>query len=304
MVLLVAVVVSCSEIDSVDVESCTPIELSPSFGLATKAEGGSYAMSQDYDIWISSYLTDEEAGCGNSFTDALFTFTGEAWTSNPPHYWPIRGSLDFLALASDTDLTGLLEWDESRNTAGVTADLSAFDGSSECLYAAAVQTFGGRAPVSLVFSHTQALLEFKISVQDGIDSLDLVRLRGITVDASTAGVLTVQNLPEKNISWDCSGSSATSSVPVDTTDLTQTNISSIFVAPTEIQGFTLHLSQRASRDCDWDSLGVELDYAWTDPEESWEPGRKYTYNVQIGLEGILISAQASPIDDWQNETIQ
>lgn len=259
-------------------------------------------LDERYVIFTSAYYTDSEfpADDGDYFVGAVFSHNDEdKWSATPRQYWPMAGHLSFLALATDPASYGLspeetgnmMTWTARRATDGVRMKITGYDGSSEIMYATAEANAEDAGAVSMLFHHTQACLEFNIKMTDA--SLNgLLRLEGIDVDAiMTDGVLTVMTYPFAEMSWDTEASESRDiSVPGSQGDndnpleITDEGITfRLPLLPQRQRLFHIHFRQRANTSSDWKTTSVVMTYDHEETNKSWEIGKKYVYNITLGL---------------------
>lgn len=162
---------------------------------------------------VSSYLTPQSGDAGAYFTGNTFSYSGEGdkwWNTvdgeHDPVYWPIGGTLDFLAVSlSETDTHGITcKWDSTNPAEEVTFEVSADNSQNDILFASAsdVKSSGSAESLNLKFSHAQAWLEFALTGSGDVP----VHFKNIRIgDAYNAGTLTVHNNYGNAVaSWDFS----------------------------------------------------------------------------------------------------
>ena len=280
---------------------------------SSDASSDAEPLEDRYSIYMSAYYEYPEAPVneGNYFTCVPFTHNASGiWSANPAKYWPIGGSMSFLALAldptalerTDDEVCELIQWTERHNTDGVRIEIPDYDGSSEILYASVSKYSNDGGPLPMLFHRTQACLEFNIRISD--EALDgLIRLEGIDVDAiMTGGVLTVMTYPFREMSWNTDDSEAKNlTVPKSKGDndhpieITSEPLTfRLPLVPQRQRIFHIHFRQRANTGIDWNERSVTMTYDHNDIDNKWEIGKKYVYNITIGIHAITVIPEVEP----------
>lgn len=120
------------------------------------------------EMKLSAYLTPQSGDAGNYFVD--FTFAkgaDENWHHTPAVYWPIAGTLDFLAYSSATPFDAKdVVWNEKNASESVVLTVLEDHTQDDIVYASAYgkKSEDGADAVAMEFQHTQAWLEFQIKV--------------------------------------------------------------------------------------------------------------------------------------------
>lgn len=161
-----------------------------------------------YDMIVSAYRNNDASiapddASANYFTGVKFSKSDAVWHAATPKYWPLTGSLDFLAIAgsglntADNGVVPTFTWGEDNSASSVVAvipDNSAkfddilFGGSNAQTYMASGNP--------IVFHHAESAVVFTASSNVAYDeSKNIgVTIDGITIDgAKFSGTLTVSN---------------------------------------------------------------------------------------------------------------
>lgn len=161
------------------------------------------------DIVISAYLHPQSGLEGDYFKGYTFketpgTGVWHHYEGGVPHpeYWPIGGSLDFLACSMRSGSAVTVSWDAYNASSKATLKVD----STECLhddivYAAAAGKSSGSASgvnggcLSLTFSHSQAWIEIVLTGSvDTDDASSIITLDRIVLeDVYTSGDLVIRN---------------------------------------------------------------------------------------------------------------
>lgn len=186
----------------------------------TKSAIDGTAFPQGYDMMVSAFKNvGAHAGTdvpANYFEGIQFAYDGtsQRWKSTKgPKYWPLDGTLDFLAVASagthdsgnGTNLSAanICTWgDDNGNVAGKVAvhvtGPSGRDPFDDILYGAANAQGASTSGTGIAFHHAKASVVFvaKCNVACTVDEThnEGITINGITIDgASYAGMLTITN---------------------------------------------------------------------------------------------------------------
>lgn len=176
---------------------------------ATKSAINGTAFPDGYDMLVSAYFNIGSFAAGdtpkNYFEGIHFAKNGTAWKSTTePKYYPIDGTLDFLAIASaglkdaDAGVVPTAAWGASSNVAKqvvvtVPDNSAKFD---DLLYGAANAQGISTSGTGIAFQHAMTSVVFVAKCNVAYDATTNVgiTLTGITIDgAKYSGTLTVEN---------------------------------------------------------------------------------------------------------------
>lgn len=238
-------------------EAARSISLRPYNGVMYKSAVNGTKFPESYDLLVSAYRNPgqnaaSEDAAGSYFTGIHFKKSGSVWKE--AKYWPLDGTLDFLAIASaglNTAANGIVPtvvWGEGTPSVNAgKAVVSVPDNSSkfdDLLYGA----LNGQSWLTdgnpLVMKHANAALAFALSTNAAYDESSNA---GITIDSLTidgakwSGTLTVSNpgaaSGSGNLSavWSALGSEKTH---VNTRIWDETN-NGIIASESELKGFNV-----------------------------------------------------------------
>ena len=186
----------------------------------TKSAIDGTAFPKGYDMMVSAFKNvgahAGEDGPADYFKGIQFAYdnASDSWKSTKgPKYWPLDGTLDFLAVASagthnsgnGTNLSAanICTWgDGNGNVAGKVAvnvlGPSGSDPFDDILYGAANAQGASTSGTGIAFHHAKASVVFvaKCNVACTVDDThnEGITIKGITIDgASYAGMLTITN---------------------------------------------------------------------------------------------------------------
>lgn len=206
------VAIGCNKFDSVNLpEFSKEIGIRPMGGAATRSAINSTAFPQGYDMLVSAYRNvGDNAGedvSQNYFEGIQFAYdaVSTSWKSTKgPKYYPLDGTLDFLAVASagyNTASNGIAPtavWGESSNVAKkvvltVPANNAKFD---DLLYGASNAEGVSASGTGMTFKHAMTSVVFvaKCNVAYNAETNTGITIDGITIDgAKYSGTLTISN---------------------------------------------------------------------------------------------------------------
>lgn len=140
----------------------------------------------------SAFLTPA-AGNGNAanyFVDQVFSENGGVWRHNPPLYWPLASRLDFLAYSSMVPFDAKdAIWGEYNATSSLKLNVGKKYSQDDVVFAAASmkssdatgEGYAVAQPVNMTFHHSQAWLEFQLSVATA-EMKDKIAIKEIVIE--------------------------------------------------------------------------------------------------------------------------
>lgn len=175
----------------------------------TKSAINSTSFPEGYDIMLSAYKNvgshKGEDASANYFEGIRFTKTGTTWKSTSgPKYYPIGGTLDFLAVASagykssSSGIVPTITWGKGGNVSK-RAVLAVPDNSSkfdDLMYAYSNDSPSSTSGTAMSFKHSMAAIVFLTKSNVAYNSTKNV---GITINSITiknakfSGTLTLEN---------------------------------------------------------------------------------------------------------------
>lgn len=270
----------------------------------SKAFADSPVLPRTYTIHASAYFHSDSrtVPSGDFLVDQTFRSRDTFWISDPARYWPLGGTLEFLAVAVDDALMplsemGALNWDRSKVTSSVTVDIpDMVRYPSEVLFASVAPVSSSSGPVAMEFHRSQTLLEFNFVS----DVEDVVRLEGISIpEIHLQGRLKVSNLDTLGARWFFAYSRSEDVVLEGSDNCTLGSLGrtfSIILPEQPQQTIDLTFRQRGSTASSWDDAFL---FPLSIPGSGiWEMGRKYIFNFSIGTVGINVTPV---VEDWLAE---
>ena len=208
--LMALALTACSKSGSFESEESsdllkTEIGVRPMGGTLTRSAISGTAFPQGYDMMVSTF--HNAATSADYFENVAFGYdaTSDAWKSKSGvKYFPLEGTLDFLAVASagyNTASSGIVPtavWGESENAAKKVV-LTVPDNSGkfdDLLYGALNAQGPTSAGLPMVFRHAMTSVVFvaKCNTEYNAESNAGITINSITLDgAKYSGTLTVSN---------------------------------------------------------------------------------------------------------------
>lgn len=286
VILLAAGAVSCSKEGSTAHSPGVPLELVPSSAgsdAATKGAVSSGPLDGEYTILLSAWFNNATAGesSGNYFRGRHFTKSGDGrWAASPALWWPLGGSLDFLALAlKDTLLGNSAVWHPGNVAKGVelaVPDRSCLD--TEIMFSRSESRTVSGGAVSLSFSHAQAWISFEFArYEPGTIRLDSLVIR----KPYLGGTLRLESGVYLESGWDFHGFFKKDyTLPQSRNVLFSNPPTVIDILLPEQQACELEIwyTQRPSASVPWGEGVCHVAGAIADP---WHAGTKTTYTMII-----------------------
>lgn len=237
--------VSCNKDDSksVDAGKSGDVEMTITNGVATKGyiDGTTFYEKATADLhdaavvptartmYMSAYYRLQDAATGaNYFVGSEFVKTGsqvkvggvdtDVWRHTPAYYWPIDSDLDFLAYSSsDAFAAKDAQWNATNASSSVALTMSRARCQDDVVFAANQMSSSSATsisgsdyvtaqPVAMSFSHSQAWIEFQLSIQQ--ESMkDKVAITEIIIeDAYDNGKLNITRTDANaSAAWDFTG---------------------------------------------------------------------------------------------------
>ena len=260
------------------------------------------------DIIISTYYNTPygDGTSKNYFTGITFTKkSGSNTLWECGKYWPLAGTLDFLGYSLDNNSrVSSVSWG-SNVAASVTMTLSDNSANQDDLLVGGASALT-KTTCAVVFKHAEALLTCQAKCSVGYNSSTNF---GITItdikfnSIKNSGTVTcTRSGSNMSFAWSSQGSAANVSLPsMSSTNLT-TSMAAIngtpgLMVPGQTQvGFTIYYTMHNGKTGGGANIDVPMTYIYTPGSPiTWEAGKKYTYNIDMTLTAIEVSAT---VTDW------
>lgn len=300
--------------------------LSPVVGAQTKvngAIGATYDTNESFDVWCVHNAADITNWGGSVyFSDvkAIYDGTLSGWKLTPnPYYWPATGKLSFVALSPS--FTNTTEYDDANGFQITTAwsqganqneivDLMYSEPTFNCAKAEYVNNtiYGNDNDddsgnyqyngVDINFKHALSYILFNVKTTADYSATTKFRLNTITL----SGVYTTGTFNQK----------ATDPWTEDTAGATGTYVAYTNTSGLEFGNSAVHAAAAADKEIILlpqaltdDQQKITVNYqistdngtTWIDQNQvvdlknttvaAWEMGKKYTYNLSIGMTEII-----------------
>jgi len=257
------------------------------------------------EMRISSYLHPQNGSEGNYFVDYTYKqdealFEDENWHHDPKIYWPLAGTLDFLAYSSKIPFDAKdVAWNEKNASESVvltvlddrTQDDIVYSSKSSC------KSSDGASAVDMKFKHAQAWLEFQIKVANA-DMEDKIDIEEIVIEnIYNDGELTIENnTGDASAEWSFRKSQSKDVVFDDEYSLygSQNADYTLDNAITkEISYMDMLLPEQAKTSfvIKYVLAGQpnKLEYRYTLGTDNWLQGNKYIYEIQFNVNELTVA---------------
>lgn len=261
---------------------------------------------------LSAYLTpqDSKAAPGDYFVAKEFAkdATDGLWHADPKVYWPLGGTLDFLAVSTKTAFPERnVSWDKDNASDEVVIYVTDKYTQDDIIFAGTTgkkvaETGANPGNVALTFNHAQAWIEFQLKVADA-ESENLIHVKDITIEnIYKQGELTIiRKGASAEAEWSFRGEIAkdalmedTFGVTADSTDATPKQWNTL-TAEAQYMDMLLPEQEQTSFVMTYVLAGqpdVELTYRYDLTKTStvnWEMGKKYVYQINCTINEITVT---------------
>lgn len=273
-------------------------------------DGAPSTVTTAREMKISSYLTPQSGAQGNYFVDYTFA-KGEdgKWHHTPKIYWPIAGTLDFLAYSAMNDFDAKdVAWDEKNASEGVVLQVLEDRTQDDIVYASVSGRLSstGAAAVPMEFKHAQAWLEFQIKVENA-DMKEKIAIEAIEIEnIYNTGELTItNNSGDAKAEWNFRKEQRKNVVFDDNYNLYGSQDAEDFTLENalkdEISYMDMLLPEQAKTAfiIKYRLAGQpnELQYKYTLSSENWIAGNKYIYEVTFKVNEITVAPTVKAYED-------
>lgn len=254
-------------------------------------------------ILLTAWLYPQSGGEQEYFRGQVFSLDGGGaadglWHRDPKVYWPVAGTLDFLALSSGTSLAeSQVRWDRTRSTDAVTVTVGRDFTQDDLLFSCALaRTHGPAGVVPMTFSHSQAWLQFVVRARSAAVA-DVVTLHRIYLeDIYTSGELTVSHpFGVAEGAWDFRWDRREDTAVDDVRHVCGKTVPllprylDMLLPEQPMKSIVVEYSLQGG--------GMVMEYEYPLPVAHWEMGKKYIYEVVFDPHGIEILPSVLDWDD-------
>ena len=249
------------------------------------------------------------SGSANYATALPFTHTTSTTWACASGYWPMDGTLDFLAysLENNSRVSGV-SWG-SNNSSSVTMTLANNASNQDDLIVGG-STANTSSSSSITFRHAETLLTFKASAYADYDA---VNNTGVTitdvrvVNANHSGTVACTR-SENNVSfgWSSLGNASTVSLPsLTATHLIETmsplaGTPGLIVPPQAQKNITVYYTMHMGKDGGGNPVDVSDSYTY-EASGTWEPSTRYIYEIEFTGVQIVINLTLAPWGEVTHE---
>ena len=258
------------------------------------------------EMQISAYLYPQNGEQGNYFVGKTYAQSAEEshiwWNveggQHVPIYWPVGGTLDFLAYSLSAEAATVqsvdVEWNAENAASQVVLAVPAENSQNDILFASAygIKAPSTAAPVPMQFNHAQAWLEFVLTGSEIPDDNATVHFKRIELEnVYNAGTLNITNNGGNAIAkWDFSNADK-QTIEVDN-----------FNENLKLSGSPKYLDMLIPEQAKtafvlYYTLGndeQELSYRFTTDLKTWFKGEKYIYKINITTSEVTVEPKTAP----------
>ena len=257
---------------------------------------------------ISAYLYPQNGEQKNYFVDKTYAkgASDDLWHNTKtdgtvdPIYWPVGGTLDFLAYsvsAKDSkNITAVWNSEDAANN--VTLKVPAENSQNDILFASAygIESRSSAQAVAMKFNHAQAWLEFVLTGStDDVNTDGIVTLKRIELEnVYNAGTLAIDNNNgNATAKWNFTGEQR-QNIEVDNCY----GVAKLNAAPQYLDmlipqqtktAFVLYYTLGSS--------AKELSYRFTTDQKTWLMGEKYVYSINIKTSEVTVKPSVTEWND-------
>lgn len=276
----------------------------------TKAPVTGTVMPTGRTLVFSAYHNAAEGSSANFFTGINFTKkSGSNTIWETGKYWPLTGTLDFLGYCLDNNSrVSSVTWG-TNVAASVQMTLADNKSNQDDLLVGGASALTPSSN-AVVFKHAEALLTFKASSTVAYDSSTNygITINSITVNNAYYGGRCTATRSGSNVSF--SWASLANQANVVLPSMTATNLTTsaaaiggtpgLLVIPQTETSFTINYTLHNGKDSSSANVNNTMQYTYTPASPmTWQPGKKYVYNIAVTLTGIEITASMT---DWDTQT--
>lgn len=283
---------SCVKNETVYTDAQEPMEFKSVAAASTKAPIAGTTFEQNISVF-AVYNNSDKA----YFPETTFS-KSDTGTWKGGRYWPTTGVLDFAAYSPAEAGTATATYEAGiKKIAVACPDNDAAD-QKDILYSDLLDDVKcpQNTAQAMQFHHAlaQIVLKFKQGVASAANTYQITVKKVTLNNVVLGGTLDIAPAATSTIDWSVKNTAKDYEVDatdhVLTTDLTA--LKGVMVVPSNPTKVTIVYDITI----DGNTNEVEQEVALqSDPEYTWESGKKYTYNININLKEIEISPK---VDEW------
>ena len=245
------------------------------------------------------------------FPQTRFSYSSGAWVADKS--WPLSGALDFLAYSPGTASLSNVVWGTPDVTSSIQFTMGDNSSLQEDILVGCAPSQTTRNNIVIDFKHPQAYLTF---TGKSSPAYNATTNRGITINSITlksakysGTVLSTRNAGNLSFFWSSLGSAKTLAVP----GLSSTNLGTsasvlgkgILLPEQSEVGFNINYTLHNGKDASGNAVNTTLNYDYTPSSPcTWESGKKYTYGIDISLNGVGVTPSVASWTDGGNKEVK
>lgn len=255
------------------------------------------------DMNVSALYHNEKSQAVKYFEDVKFTYATDSWKAG--WYYPLNGTIDFMAYSTDADVTATWSIDSTINSVVLTFD-TALDGKEDVMYSNLLSNVSCPQTVDqkLTFKHALAWLYFNVKAKSQA-AANAIKINSITVNGvSLSGKATITAAGTSSVAWTELSTAADVVVPdFSAAQLTlnaQAVGNGLLVVPQNQASFTINYT--ITNDSGDNAGEHTMDYTFTLTDtDTWSDAKKYIYNINIDLHEITFTADVINYDQSEED---
>ncbi|MBQ0086757.1 MAG: fimbrillin family protein [Bacteroidales bacterium] len=264
-------------------------------------DGAPSDVKVEREMKLSAFLHPQTGSEGNYFVDYTYAKGDDGkWHHDPKIYWPLAGTLDFLAYSAMQPFDAKdVAWNEKNASESVVLTVledRTQDDIVYCSVASRASTTGADA-VPMQFKHAQAWLEFQIKVASA-DMKDKIAIEEIVIEnIYNDGELTIENNNgDAKAEWNFRKSQSKDVVFDDDYSIygsQSADFSLENAIDNEINYMDMLLPEQAKTSfvIKYVLAGQpnKLEYRYTLGTDNWLQGNKYVYEIQFNVNELTVA---------------
>lgn len=230
-------------------------------------------------MYVTAYLHSQSGADQRYITDEPFVRISSLWRHNPSLYWPISGTMDFLAYSvSEPFRNGDIIWGSENSAERMRIHVGADRTQDDILYGASWHSDSqSYSYTGITMFHSQALIEVSAVLKSGSLPLPVTVEKAVIRDVYLTGYLNIENNYGHPVhEWDFRAAERRDRVVEDPRSVYGTEIP--YVTPKTLSMLIPEQPMTALEiyytvDGVSDSVTYDLEHT------HWVAGRKYTYSL-------------------------
>lgn len=255
------------------------------------------------DMNVSALYHDENNSASTYFENVKFTYATDSWKAG--WYYPLNGTIDFMAYSTDAGVTATWIINSAINSVALTFD-TALDGKEDVMYSNLLSAVSCPQTVDqkLTFKHALAWLYFNVKAKSQA-AADAIKINRITVNGvSLSGLATITAATNSSVAWTELSSAADVVVPdfsaAQLTLYAQAVGNGLLVVPQNQTSFTINYT--ITNGSGNDAVERTMDYTFTLADtDKWSDAKKYIYNINIDLHEITFTADVTDYEQSEED---